>query len=82
MQSLIAPDTITANKLLQFARYEFDLSELYARKCVKKSTSRGVFLMLAFKVTIRPNSKNLSKNAMATKTTNLGLDTATYCAAY
>jgi hypothetical protein len=83
MQSLIAPDTIKANKLLQFARYEFDLSELYARKCVKKSTSRKEsFLMLAFKGTIRPNSKNLSKNAMASKTTNLGLDTATYCAAY
>jgi hypothetical protein len=29
--SLIAPDTIKANKLLQFASYEFDLSELYAR---------------------------------------------------
>jgi hypothetical protein len=26
--SLIAPDAITANKLLDFARYEFDLSEL------------------------------------------------------
>jgi predicted DsbA family dithiol-disulfide isomerase len=34
--SLIAPDTIKANKLLQFASYEFDLSELYARKLQKE----------------------------------------------
>jgi hypothetical protein len=39
--------------------------------------------MLAFKGTIRPNSKKfIEEHAMASKTTNLGLDTATYCAAY
>ncbi|HET8573366.1 MAG TPA: hypothetical protein VFL76_05795 [Edaphocola sp.] len=30
--TLIAPDTATANRLLDFARYQFDLAELYARK--------------------------------------------------
>lgn len=29
---LVAPDEETANQLLNFARYEFDLTELYARK--------------------------------------------------
>jgi hypothetical protein len=77
MQLLIAPDTITANKL-QFARYEFDLSELYARKLRKGIyEQKGTFLMLAFKGTIRPNSKKfIEGHAMATKTTNLGLETA------
>jgi hypothetical protein len=47
--SLIAPDTITANKLLDFASYEFDLSELYARKLRKEIyEQKGTFLMLAF----------------------------------
>ena len=34
--SIVAPDTLTALDLLEFARYEFDLSELYARKFRKK----------------------------------------------
>ncbi len=34
--SIIAPDSLTALHLLSFARYEFDLSELYARKFRKK----------------------------------------------
>lgn len=34
--SLVAPDTLIANDLLGFARYEFDLSELYARKLRKR----------------------------------------------
>ncbi|MGJ8714796.1 MAG: hypothetical protein ACSHXG_06825 [Maribacter stanieri] len=33
---LIAPDSVTANQLLQFGRYDFDLVELYARKIRKK----------------------------------------------
>lgn len=33
---LIAPDSITANQLLRFGRYDFDLVELYARKIRKK----------------------------------------------
>jgi hypothetical protein len=34
--SIVAPDTLMALDLLAFARYEFDLSELYARKFRKK----------------------------------------------
>ena len=34
--SLVAPDTLMALDLLEFARYDFDLSELYARKFRKK----------------------------------------------
>ena len=34
--SLVAPDSLTALNLLQFSRYDFDLSELYARKFRKK----------------------------------------------
>jgi hypothetical protein len=41
--SLIAPDTIKANKLLQFASYEFDLSELYARKLQEIYEQKGSF---------------------------------------
>jgi hypothetical protein len=49
--SLIAPDTITANKLLDFARYEFDLSELYARKLRKEIyEQKGTFLMSVLKL--------------------------------
>ena len=33
---LIAPDSVTANRLLHFGRYDFDLVELYARKIRKK----------------------------------------------
>jgi len=33
---LVAPDTLTALDLLEFARYDFDLSELSARKFRKK----------------------------------------------
>jgi len=33
---LIAPDSVTANQLLHFGRYDFDLVELYARKIRKK----------------------------------------------
>src|SRR5690606_28596851 len=33
--ALVAPDTATAMNLLNFARYQFDLAELYARKLRK-----------------------------------------------
>ena len=42
--SLIAPDEEIAGSLLNFAQYEFDLSELYARKFRKKLfESKGAF---------------------------------------
>jgi hypothetical protein len=32
----VAPDSTTANKLVQFAQYQFNLSELYARRLRQK----------------------------------------------
>jgi hypothetical protein len=40
---IIAPDTATALNLLDFARYEFDLTELYARKLRKKLFEKSGF---------------------------------------
>jgi hypothetical protein len=67
--SLIAPDTIKANKLLQFASYEFDLSELYARKLQKEIyEQKGSFLMLALKVLYdQIQKKFIEEHAMASK---------------
>jgi hypothetical protein len=77
--SLIAPDTITANKLLDFARYEFDLSELYARKLRKEIyEQKGAFSDVSFLKVIydKIQKKYADEHAMAAKTTNLGLETA------
>lgn len=38
--SLIAPDNETAEALLDFAQYEFDLQEMYARRFRKKCLKR------------------------------------------
>lgn len=47
--SLIAPDSTTANQLVNFARYEFDLSELYARKFRQKLyLGKGAFSSVSF----------------------------------
>jgi hypothetical protein len=78
--SLIAPDTIKANKLLQFASYEFDF---YARKLQKNLRAERNLSNVSFKGTIRPNSKEIiEEHAMASKTTNWALTQETYCAAY
>jgi hypothetical protein len=58
---------ITANKLLQFARYEFDLSELYARKLRKRNLrAERNFSDVSFKGTIR-DKRNLSKKRHGNK---------------
>jgi len=47
--SLVAPDSLTAMDLVNFARYEFDLSELYARKFRKKLfEEKGAFSDIGF----------------------------------
>ncbi len=47
--SLVAPDSLTAMDLLDFARFEFDLSELYARKFRKKIyEEKGAFSEASF----------------------------------
>ena len=41
---IVAPDSVTANQLLNFARYSFDLTELYARKFRKRmNTEKETF---------------------------------------
>jgi hypothetical protein len=47
--ALVAPDSLYANDLLHFARYQFDLSELYARKLRKKLyEEKGTFSSISF----------------------------------
>jgi hypothetical protein len=77
--SLIAPDSITANKLLDFARYEFDLSELYARKLRKEIyEKKGTFSDISFLKVMydQIQTEYTEAHAIAAKTTNLGLETA------
>ncbi|MEZ7498863.1 hypothetical protein QO200_08935 [Flavobacterium sp. Arc3] len=76
--SVIAPDAITANKLLDFARYEFDLSELYARKLRKEIyEQKGTFSDISFlKVLYDQIQKEYTEeHGMAAKNTNMGTDT-------
>lgn len=75
---LIAPDALTANKLLDFARYEFDLSELYARKLRKEIyEQKGTFSDVSFLKVIydQIQKQYTEEHAMAAKSTNLGLET-------
>jgi hypothetical protein len=73
--SLIAPDTATAYDLVNFARYEFDLSELYARK-LRKSIyeEKGAFSDASFfKPLFDENQKELNeRDAIAGKECDLG----------
>lgn len=46
---LVAPDTLTANQLVQFGRFDFDLMELYSRKIRKKIyEEKGAFTDVKF----------------------------------
>lgn len=73
--SLVAPNDEIAQDLVEFARYEFDLSELYARKFRKKlydekSTFSGVsFVKPAFD---EMQKEFNSRDTMAGKITDLG----------
>lgn len=49
LAAFIAPDTLTANQLVRFSRFDFDLAELYARKIRKKSyEEKGAFTYAKF----------------------------------
>jgi hypothetical protein len=73
--SIIAPDSATAIDLLYFARYEFDLSELYARKLRKKLyEEKATFSSADF---FRPASEEIQKefnqrHAIAAKAADIG----------
>lgn len=75
--SFVAPDTLTALSLIDFARYEFDLSELYARKLRQKIfESKGAFSDINF---INPlynqvHQELADRHNLAMQITNIGLD--------
>lgn len=72
---LIATDTTTANRMIKFAQYEFDLSELYARKLRQKLyLNKGAFSDISF---LQPlydtiQKEYLEEHGEASKKTNLG----------
>lgn len=76
--TIIAPDTATAMHLLNFARYQFDLAELYARKLrqklyEKKNAFSGAdFYQPAFDSIQAAYQKRFT---MAQNETHLGADT-------
>jgi hypothetical protein len=62
------------NKLVQFAQYQFNLSELYKLR-QKIYENKGTFTDITFETIIWPNRKELiEQNGIASKTTNLGQD--------
>jgi len=72
---LIAPDSQRAEDLLRFARYDFDLSELYARKFRKKLfEDKGAFSNISFFRPIYDEIKQqyAERNATAGTQTDLG----------
>lgn len=77
--SIVAPDSTRAASLLRYARFQFDLSELYARKFRKKLyEKKGLFSDVSF---FRPifdtiQRKFSERNTMAQKQTKMGTDTA------
>lgn len=75
--ALVAPDSATAKLLLNFARYEFDLAELYARILRKRifeekalSSSLEIFNSLYDEV----HSTYAVRRTIAIKQTDLGLN--------
>jgi len=76
---LVAPDSLTAQQLLQFGRYDFDLVELYARKIRKKIyEEKGTFTDAKF---FQPIFNELQEemntvSAQVFKATDFGKDAA------
>jgi len=72
LATLVAPDTATAMNLVAFARFEFDLSELYARKFRKKLfEEKGAFSSAAF---FQPSYEQVH-NEMSQRHTLVGAET-------
>jgi hypothetical protein len=73
--SLIAPDSSFAMDLVNFARYEFDLSELYARKLRKRLyEEKGAFSNINFFKPVYDDIQKelIERHALAGKQTELG----------
>ena len=74
---IVAPDTTTANKLVQFAQYQFNLSELYARKLRQKIyENKATFSDISFVKPLYDSTEKdfIAENGSASKDTNLGQD--------
>jgi len=70
--SIVAPDEIIAASLVNFSQFEFDLSELYARKFRKKvQEEKGSFSSVNF---FRPFYDEIQKEFVE-RDTNAGKDT-------
>lgn len=75
---LVAPDSTFAMKLVDFARYEFDLAELYARKFRQQLyLSKGVFSNVSFFQPIfdKIQKEYLERHIQASKETRIGTHT-------
>lgn len=73
--SLVAPDSLFADDLLQFARYQFDLAELYARRLRKKLyEEKGTFSDISFFKPVYEQIQNefMDRSTTAGKITELG----------
>lgn len=73
--AIVAQDSTTAIDLLHFARYQFDLSELYARKLRKKLfEEKAVLSDVSFFKPIHDEIQNelTERNTVAGKTAELG----------
>jgi hypothetical protein len=73
--SLVAPDSSNAFNLLYFSRYDFDLSELYARKFRKRLfEEKGAFSDVSFfkPVFDEIQKEYVERNAKASTNTELG----------
>lgn len=77
--SLVAPDSIMANNLLAFARFEFDLAELYARKFRKRLyDEKGAFSDVSFFQPIYDSVQKefTERHTMSGKLTDIGQNNA------
>jgi len=78
--SLVAPDSVIALDLLNFARFEFDLAELYARKFRKKIyEEKGAFSDVNFFRPIHDEIQNeyIQRHTMAARQTDMGRNSYT-----
>jgi hypothetical protein len=75
--SLVAPDTATAAQLINFARFDFDLAELYARKCRQKlfENKKAFSNVTFFKPVYDEVQKEfITRHTEAAKETDIGRD--------
>ena len=75
--ALVAPDSLIASNMLLFSRYDFDLSELYARKFRRKLyEGKGTFSNVSFLKPIYEEVQQelTERHTKAATQTDLGVD--------